>query len=81
MKACPEKWEAISEEIEFIVERQKVPIEEPTEETIGAVEDRYEDQQPALGYRNPWEGSSRSMFLSGRRSGTDDGCNQNSTMA
>jgi hypothetical protein len=84
-KACPEKWEAIPEQMEFVAEHQKVPNEEATVETIGAVEDRYEDQQPALGYQNPWEGSSRAILykepLGDRRSGTDDGHGRNSTTA
>jgi hypothetical protein len=32
---------------------QEVPKEEAAAETIGAEEDRYEDQRPTVGYRNP----------------------------
>jgi hypothetical protein len=84
-KACSEKWKTIPEEIEVVVERQKVPDEEAAVETIRAVEDRYEDQQLALGYWNPWKGRSRTKLykepLKDGCSGTDYRRSRNSTTA
>jgi hypothetical protein len=43
MKACPEKGEAISVEMEFIEECQMVPNEGAVVETIAALEDPHGD--------------------------------------
>lgn len=39
MKACPEKREAIPDEIGVVAERQEVPNEEAAVETVGKLED------------------------------------------
>jgi hypothetical protein len=51
LEACLEKEEANLEEIEVVVERQKVLNEEAAMETIGALMDRYGDRHLAVGCR------------------------------
>jgi hypothetical protein len=47
--------EANQEDMEVVEGLQEVPNEEAVVETVGALKDLSGDQQPAVGYRNPWK--------------------------
>jgi hypothetical protein len=90
IEACLEKTEATDleanlEEIESESEHQEVPNEGAPVGTVGAQEDRLEDQRPAVVCRNPRKRRTKSDFARGTPEGPmvgrDDEKARNTTIA
>jgi hypothetical protein len=62
-EANQEKLEASPGKIEAAAEHQDIPNEAATMETIGALEDRSEDQLLSVGYRNPLKRSTNDSVV------------------